>query len=242
MRLVAGLVWIGAIRVTASEIVQFEAGKPALAREINGNFQELVRRIDSLSTLVLAQSSWRDSIAALRSASRDDLSWRDSLAVLRAKFKADSLHGAELAFAKGAVAGFLVEPGSDGYLPGSGKAWVYAAGQRLETGDSVPDLRGQFLRGIDYVVTGRPATGLDPEGTRKAGSGQSDAFQGHRHAYDGTPVVAKPPQQYGAGGAYGFYAASGVLDPIPDGIHGNPRTASETRPKNIAVYWYVKVK
>ena len=96
---------------------------------------------------------------------------------------------------------------------------------------NVPDLRGEFIRGWD---NGR---GIDTG--RARGSAQADAFQGHRHnlkqavnvsAAAGTPGIAT------AGADSGSY----VTDPITDGTNGTPRTASETRPRNVAMMYIVK--
>lgn len=88
--------------------------------------------------------------------------------------------------------------------------------------------RGRFLRGIDN------GAGRDPDGTRSPGNAQNDAFQGHHHNF-----------KFNAGtrttGSFDTYSISGsgkddaVVDPISDGSNGTPRTANETRPKNVAV-------
>ena len=95
--------------------------------------------------------------------------------------------------------------------------------------------RGRFLRGIDTN-----AEGVDPDGTRTAGNTQADAFQGHKHAF-----------------VFNWVASGGNVDvvntwtgswakiseptgtPVSDGTNGTPRTASETRPKNVAVTYCV---
>jgi hypothetical protein len=96
---------------------------------------------------------------------------------------------------------------------------------------------GRFLRGID--PTG--ATTVDPRGTVAPGTQQADAFQGHNH--DMNRAFA----DNGNGNSNPFWASSGntlndasighatVLGPTNDGTHGSPRTASETRPVNVAV-------
>ncbi|KLE01883.1 phage tail protein [Aliarcobacter butzleri] len=68
--------------------------------------------------------------------------------------------------------------------------------------------------------------------SRGVGSYQNDAFQGHRHTFAGTIA-----SMYGAGEreAYRTGSSNTVTSPITDGTNGTPRTANETRPKNIAV-------
>lgn len=68
--------------------------------------------------------------------------------------------------------------------------------------------------------------------SRGVASYQGDAFQGHRHTFAGTIA-----SMYGAGEreAYRTGSSNSVTSPITDGTNGTPRTANETRPKNIAV-------
>ncbi len=97
---------------------------------------------------------------------------------------------------------------------------------------------------------------VDPDASRSVGSAQADAFQGQRH----TSLVV-------AHGVSGWYHASVMAsggsanNPTSTtadfGIHGEttgrvcsgdrfgngtPGYASETRPKNVAVDWFIKVK
>lgn len=95
----------------------------------------------------------------------------------------------------------------------------------------VPDLRGEFIRGFD--------NGRGADSGRILGSFQSDAFQGHWHSFN---TVFRPQS-----GSATQCMASGagtlndrVKSPINDGINGSPRTASETRPRNIALKYIIK--
>ncbi|WP_260620639.1 phage tail protein [Pseudomonas protegens] len=100
----------------------------------------------------------------------------------------------------------------------------------------LPESRGEFLRGWDH--------GRGVDAGRSPGSWQADAFQGHYHA--SAADTAKP---YSTGGTIGDYLAhfgtgnpttNGVRDAINNGVDGTPRTASETRPRNLAVMWCIK--
>lgn len=99
---------------------------------------------------------------------------------------------------------------------------------------NVPDLRGYFPRGFD--------DGAGVDSGRSLGTTQTDAFQGHWHQYTGTTtdttggiggIIDGPNTQIGGGGNL-------ILGPISDGSNGSPRTAAETRPKNIALLAIIK--
>lgn len=112
---------------------------------------------------------------------------------------------------------------------GANAAADFAAGNRL----ALWDLRSKFLRGAD---NGRGASGGHAVGTT-----QADAFQGHLFSLPGLRQIGFGASY--AGGAAGDNVA-GVYQtgaPIDDGTNGAPRTATETRPENVAVNIYVKL-
>jgi len=97
---------------------------------------------------------------------------------------------------------------------------------------NIPDLRGEFVRGWD---NGR---GVDTG--RSIATAQTDAFQGHWHNLRG---------ESGANGGGGRVDVQGigtnagndhVQAPVTDGSSGTPRTASETRPTNVAMMYCIK--
>lgn len=95
----------------------------------------------------------------------------------------------------------------------------------------IPDLRGEFVRGFD--------NGRGVDRGRSFGSFQFDAFQGHWHSFS----TVFMPQSGSA--THCMSSRSGTLNdrvksPISDGVHGNPRTASETRPRNISLKYIIK--
>lgn len=109
----------------------------------------------------------------------------------------------------------------------------------------IPDLRGQFLRGLDNPGTEEGAAGVDPESvTRSIGTAQNDAFQGHHHRfhfYDSRKMTASDP--YSAirvATPTQVFSDAFVKTPISDGTNGSPRTAPETRPVNVAVNFIIK--
>lgn len=149
----------------------------------------------------------------------------------------------------GAVEFFAMNSAPTGYLAANGAAvsrstyssLFSAIGTTFGAGDgsstfNVPDLRGQFPRGMD---NGR---GLDPG--RSFGSNQSDAFQGHYHNLASI--------QWNGGGSVAMYALgsgsliderySGSMSVTAPrtGVNGAPRTGNETRPTNVALLACIK--
>jgi hypothetical protein len=114
----------------------------------------------------------------------------------------------------------------------------------------VPDLRGVFLRGLNqFASDGSPidASQADPDGNRAALSFQADAFQKHRHDFDrgGAPVVTGNPQGSGdqkRRSDVKYENGAGLMPLDPTASPGVPlRVAAETRPKNVAIYYYIRV-
>lgn len=146
----------------------------------------------------------------------------------------------------GAVFYFAASTAPTGYLVANGAAisrTTYAAlfavvGTTYGAGDgtttfNLPDLRGEFIRSWDG---GR---GIDSG--RAFASSQLDAFQGHRHSWRQYPATG------GGSGVTPLAQSSSsnlnnaiVADPITDGTNGTPRTAAETRPRNIALLACIK--
>jgi hypothetical protein len=97
--------------------------------------------------------------------------------------------------------------------------------------------RGRFLRGIDN------GAGNDPAGTRAAGNVQTDAFQGFKPIFGGGGTADGSPLSNGTATypipwkSAGGLAASAYWGLTSDGTNGTPRTANETRPKNVAVLY-----
>jgi len=105
---------------------------------------------------------------------------------------------------------------------------VYGAGDGSTT-FALPDLRGYFLRG----------SGTNADGTVGAafGTKQADAFQGHIHPY----TLMNASGFVFSAGTGGQIVGSNTGLPVTDGANGTPRTAAETRPKNIAMLFCIKV-
>jgi hypothetical protein len=148
----------------------------------------------------------------------------------------------------GTIIASLVPP-TGSYMTGS-TVWAYANGTKPADATAYtglfPDLRGQFLRGVDggsghdpNAATRTAASGGTVAG---AGSSQADAFQSHKHylALNGSGTTTG--WGLNAGASSQISVGSGYVGGYDADTGGAPRTASETRPTNIAVYWYIRVK
>lgn len=118
--------------------------------------------------------------------------------------------------------------------------------------DRLPDLRGVFLRGMNV---GRSDGKEDPEGSKRvAGSFQASATKLPRSAFTGVTNVAgkhthshKAPRNYNSGGGdHARAKPDGSSTTNPSGNHKHTVTINgggdvETRPRNVAIYFYIKV-
>lgn len=124
------------------------------------------------------------------------------------------------------------------------------------SGGVAPDLRGQFLRGANNM--GFPSVTVPPAKTqtinpqnKSAGDFQPDSFQGHWHMLGnennehghtrsyGPPGGSGPPAVENSGNRIHMNRATEI---ITDKLNGDPRIDNETRPKNITVYYYIKIR
>ncbi len=102
-------------------------------------------------------------------------------------------------------------------------------GTKYWAGNTLPDLRGQFLRGFN---NGRKDSYADPDGDMKhpLGAQQDDQFRQHPHTI---------PAPVGGG------SIPGGIQPVITGFAGNTSTGftggDETRPRNVAVNFYCRV-
>jgi hypothetical protein len=109
---------------------------------------------------------------------------------------------------------------------------------------NVPDLRGVFLRGLNKFMD--PEDGAselkenhkDPEPNRNAGSFQSDTLKNHKHAIRFS--VSDNPSRYNDDGKAAAQMASTTND-INNKTGQTDKGGEETRPKNIAVYYYIRI-
>jgi hypothetical protein len=133
--------------------------------------------------------------------------------------------------------------GDPGGFEAPESVWVPADGRLVPgstyasyVGGPVPDLRGVFLRGLDYSEDRNVLCGRDPDGAvRIAGHYQEDALQDHKHK---TTAINNNSVNNSIAGINRRTSARSpaTVDEVLDA-----RTADETRPKNVAVYYYIKI-
>ena len=110
----------------------------------------------------------------------------------------------------------------------------------------LPDLRGMFIRGLNAFESNNPQIDdkKDPDDERYAGHYQTDAFQKHKHE-SSTRIDASGGHIFGWGGGKPGKEQETKLSSIMNGYitDGNrkPSVDDETRPKNVAVYYYIKI-
>lgn len=95
---------------------------------------------------------------------------------------------------------------------------------------NLPDMRGEFPRGWD--------DGRGVDSGRTFGTAQTDAMQGHIHFTNSFTHTNVYTGNGGGSGSGGSQINTG--SPISDGSNGTPRTAAETRPRNIALLACIK--
>lgn len=132
--------------------------------------------------------------------------------------------------------------------PGLPPTYAECNGQILNDPES--PYNGQVIPNLNGDPSGENSPDMSSKaslflrGGTTSGTGQNDAFQGHKHNsystfwYDGTggSIIGDP------GVGWGIYTIEGMWGYSADSGYGTPRIANETRPKNMSVIWIMKVK
>lgn len=111
----------------------------------------------------------------------------------------------------------------------------------------IPDLRGIFIRGLNTFDPYQPVAAMTGDrgdwDSRIVGSYQSDSFQGHKHIdqdniaiFYGKESPNTPKQRYNVTGSPANNTAGSV-----NAGYGIPRITNETRPKNVSLYYYIRI-
>lgn len=183
------------------------------------------------------------------------------MSIRKGRLTSQGLTAAPVNFPPGTLIDFAGATAPQGWLMCDGSAisrTEYAAlfaaiGTAHGVGDgsttfNLPDLRGEFRRGLDNMGTSAGARGKDVDGTgRSVGQGQADAMQGHFHDFyvgntSSTFAHTNSNNQIAKADNAGGRALESTVDgskdiinsPKNDGANGTPRTSNETRPTNVA--------
>jgi len=142
-------------------------------------------------------------------------------------------------------AAFATVAGDSGDFDTRSSAWVPADGRpvpgsafaKRTGGARTPDLRGLFLRGLNYSSPNeaRADGHQDPDGgQRKPGDFQNDALAKHSHQFKWLSVSGSGNAEVGGGQGY-------PRREVTENTAEQEGGASETRPRNAAVFYYVKI-
>lgn len=136
------------------------------------------------------------------------------------------------------------------WLPCDGRNIPGESPYKSQGSSTTPDLRGVFLRGKNFMITDNSGAGVPKEGQlspdpQDAGVFQDDAFQGHGHQRVlGGQINANEAGSGGhkAGNTNWDKESGTITEPVKLGSYGKVRVATETRPNNVTVYYYIKVR
>ena len=108
----------------------------------------------------------------------------------------------------------------------------------LVQASAIINLDGSPLNGrsVQLINTERRSLRAGASGTL-----ENDQFQGHTFG-DGTNIMKAAPSGVSSGGEFLRLTAGGGLVVMSDGANGVPRSGSETRPKNIGVTYFMRIK
>lgn len=161
------------------------------------------------------------------------------------------------------------EEGKEFYTPVEQLGWMVCDGRELKAEDypelymalgnlyggeagrtfNIPDLRGQFLRGVGSGGPNTPTPGSEENRQKPTssdsysgvGSFQKDALLEHCHQYPSLKGAA--PSDAGTDGAIPpateAYTSTSLFDAQHQSL-GKKESTNETRPTNIAVYFIIK--
>jgi hypothetical protein len=119
-----------------------------------------------------------------------------------------------------------------------GKDWALANGEKTPSwaaykiiSDTLPDLRGVFLRGKNYD---RPLSKGNPNGDLKLGTYSDDMFENHTHAIQ----ISQKTDNFNR--AILYRSEQNVPNKTVES-QGSATGGIETRPKNITVNYFIKI-
>ncbi len=146
-----------------------------------------------------------------------------------------------------------------------GNDWIIADGEEVDTGTDyykitgrkrIPDLRGRFLRGMDEDAS------VDPQSGREVGSLQDDSTRlptspfsiasSGSHSHTGTVGAVRTTKHAHLDGGSQIYPLDAehrlrtparplIIEESGNHTHSVSGGDGETRPKNVAVYFYIRI-
>lgn len=128
----------------------------------------------------------------------------------------------------------------------NGTNWVLmdgrnVAGSRyaaIKSVSTIPDHRGIAPR---MKNNGRSDGSQNPDGDLALGTMQNDALQGHFHSVSNADKVSTSGGPWAPSGGGGALNSVSVNGPSNDGGSGSPRTANETRSRNLTMNAFIKI-
>ncbi len=117
-----------------------------------------------------------------------------------------------------------------------------------ELPEKIVECNGQTISDAESALDGITLEDLNGEerflrGRETSGRIEADAFQGHWHEdlQNDSPGVSNAILMY-RNSSNEVIREDRILDPVTDGVNGVPRTAADTRPKNMSVVWITRIK
>lgn len=107
---------------------------------------------------------------------------------------------------------------------------------------NAPDLRGKFMRGLNqFYNVGEtpfnPSASGDTQANRVAGDYQGDTLADHTHNYS----IGNFQKNANSGTGCSYVGADYNQSLQSRGVNEVQKISTETRPRNIAVYYYIKI-
>jgi len=242
-----------ALTVNADTIISFQPNTIARASEVNSNFSLIMKKLDSLKTMATQLQTAESKITMLEkkcdsiivSQKSEISSINDKILTGNndIKMTKDSLTVSDKRnyLPTGTIIASWNKPDANGFMTYPDGTvdtkWQLAAGQR----DTIPDLRGVFIRGINPSVPGGRDTTQSDVLDRKAGSYQEDSYKAHNHNVSGYGLMRKNHDN-NTGTANAVDKINEEPDIISAAMDMSSSGGTETRPKNVALYYYIKIK
>lgn len=145
----------------------------------------------------------------------------------------------------GMIAAFPVNTAPAGWLVANGSTFSSATYPDLATylgSTTLPDLRGEFIRGLDNgrgIDTGRTNMSLQLDAAQGWNYGSATALGKILSAVVEDGIAAAPTASTGTA-RVNVGGGNAALARVSDGTNGTPRIAAETRPRNVAMVLCIK--